>query len=147
MTPPHAHLPLKTHRVDCCRYVEWGCGPCGIADAISTSSYLSSSVCQCLSISYLCSLCHLFISPCPFLCISLSGSSSPFHQIEADSCHQAYFRHWHTHIYTSACSISSLFTLSLRSSPCLVISPSFCFDSIYLLASVQLGKPSEAFTG
>lgn len=68
-----------------------------------------------------------------FLCISLSCSSSPLHQIEADSCHQAYFRRWHTHAHTPTHS-RSLFALSFCLSPSPLISPSSCFDS-YLLVS------------
>lgn len=36
------------------------------------------------------------------LCISLRCSSSSLHQIESDSCHQAYFRRWHTHTLSLA---------------------------------------------
>lgn len=39
-------------------------------------------------------------------------SSTALHQIEADSCHQAYFRHWHTR--THACTHTS------RASPSVV---------------------------
>lgn len=59
---------------------------------------------------------HLFV----LLAVSLCCSSSALHQIEADSCHQTYFRHWHTHNLAH----SSLLTLCLSLSP--VIPPSCC---------------------
>lgn len=59
---------------------------------------------------------HLFVP----LTVSLCCSSAALHQIEADSCHQTYFRHWHTHNLAH----SSLFTLCL--SPSSVIPLSCC---------------------
>lgn len=70
---------------------------------------------------------HLFV----LLAVSLCCSSSLLHQIEADSCHQTYFRHWHTHNLAHL----SLFTLCL--SPFPVIPPSCCWTpSEYLLDRV-----------
>lgn len=85
---------------------------------------------------------HLFV----LLAVSLCCSSSALHQIEADSCHQTYFRHWHTHNLAH----SSLLTLCLSLSP--VIPPSCCLtpsECTCLTGCVcvcaQLGLVSEAW--
>lgn len=93
---------------------------------------------------------HLFV----LLAASLCCSSSALHQIEADSCHQTYFRHWHTHYLAH----SSLFTLCLSPSPviplscCLTPSECTCLTgcvclclSVCLFVCVQLGLVSEAW--
>lgn len=80
---------------------------------VSLSFSLPQCLFPCFSISYLCSRCHLFISLCPSLFLSLL-LAPPLHQIEADSCHQAYFRHWlaqtHTATHTHTHSLTLLFS-------------------------------------
>jgi len=120
-----------------------GFSTCGISDAISTSSPPSIFLPQCfsswLSLSYLCSLCHLCISLLLFSCLPSDGNRQlPSGLFQALS-------HTRTHALTH----SSLFTLSPCLSPSLVISPSFCLtppEHTYLAVSVvldQVGSPSE----
>ena len=69
---------------------------------------------------------HLFV----LLAVSLCCSSSALHQIEADSCHQTYFRHWHTHNLAH----SSLHTLFVTFS---------CYSSILLFDSIWMYLPDR----
>lgn len=72
---------------------------------------LSVTVCLPSPVSLFLTCAHAVISSSLSVppAISLCCTSSALHQIEADSCHQAYFRHWHTHNLHH----SSLPTLSL----------------------------------
>lgn len=81
---------------------------------VSLSFSLPQCLFLCFSISYLCSCCHLFISLCPSLFLSplLTPPTPPpkLHQIEADSCHQAYFRHSLTLLFSHFLSVFVTFS-------------------------------------
>ncbi len=136
----HAHT-LNTHTYTYGFWQRWllwisrlGWCPCGIRDAISASSCISPSpsLCvssPCFSISYLCSRCHLFISLCPSLFISLLLFFPP----PSDRGWQLPSGLFQAPAYTHTHSLTPLFSHFL--SVFVTFSCNFCillFDSVWM---------------